>query len=275
MTAYSKYQVSKETKGDSGPTLRQSGPVLNPSLHRTNRIFSPDQKLALVRWLDTLTAKQRLGVFRLKRNKWGIHPHMLRQWYSQFKCGKDFKLAWRVRCVSDAGIQHILDAIYKAEENSNPLSLPQVRALIQAEYEKEAIESEELFLKTLSPATLWRVLRDLRARYALAARPAPTTEALEKEPRGEARPWNFDFKQHRDNLSRLYEESKKKREEEERIASIPERKSKGKKTKLSLEAAKKQEAQEPKAVLEAPAICWRPSKRARDNTCIFCHKIVS
>ena len=175
MTVYSK--VPKETKGNRGYQLTRSGPALAPSLHQKNRIFTPDQKLALVRWLDTLTAVERRKVFVAKTNRWGINPHMMRQWFSQFKLGVPFKLAWRDRCVSDAGIQRIIAAIREGEEKRNCLSLPQVKALIQAEHEKELIERGELFLKKLSSTTMWRVLKVIREHCAITTKPNTTTEA--------------------------------------------------------------------------------------------------
>jgi len=116
---------------------------------------------------------------------------MMRRWFSQFKGGERFKLAWGAPCVSDSGLQRIADAIREGEDKRDCLSLPKVKLLIQAEYEKEAIERGDVFLKQLSETTIWRAVKRLKEQFALTKKPNTTTEARYRAMASARRAVNF------------------------------------------------------------------------------------
>lgn len=203
MNAYSKVSRKPEKSGGVVSIMR-SGPALTPSVRQKSKSYSPDQKLILARWLDSLTNEQQRAVFRVKRNKWGVNPATLRRWLREFKQGEVFKKPGSPSCLSDTGFQQVLDRAdekaegddaekaesddaEKSESDDSPdgdgspedadsggkpeFSLVRAKALIQAQYRKGQEAKDKVFTKPLSRSTMWRLLKGLRNFYTLTPNP--------------------------------------------------------------------------------------------------------
>lgn len=175
MTVYSK--VSREPEEDQGGVLLRTGPILTPTVIGKRRCFPPEQKLRLMRWLDSLSEKQRNSVFRLKKNQWEVHPDLLRRWFREFTRGKHFRPIGRPVCVDPPDFRGVLDQVVEGEEVGDSVSLPKMKGLLREARLKTEKRRDDVLHREMSDSTMWRLTKGVQSHFSLTKRPNKTTAA--------------------------------------------------------------------------------------------------
>lgn len=152
MTVYSK--VSMEPEEDQGGVFLRAGPVLTPTVIGKRRCFSPEQKLLLMRWLDSLSEKKRNSVFRLKKNQWEVHPDLLRRWFREFTQGKHFRPIGRSVCVDPPDFRDVLHQVVKGEEVGDSVSLTKMKGLLREARLKTEKRRKDVLHREMSDSTM-------------------------------------------------------------------------------------------------------------------------
>jgi len=189
MTVYS--HVTMEPEEDRGVPVLRSGPVLRPRVTGKRRIFSPEQKMELARWLDSLESSARRSVFRATKNQWGVHPMVLQRWWREFKSGTPFRPLGRNVSVDPVNFRSVLHSVREAEEKKNVLSRSQVKGLLREEHQRTEDARGDVLHKEMSSSTMRRLIQGVNSHFSVTKKPNKTTEARYRAAASARRAMNF------------------------------------------------------------------------------------